>query len=260
MDKLLGACGLPLLPDDATQVRSWTNLSLPSDLCVSIDLETPNRRGPGIFTIGAVPFDQLNGGIYEHLAFYIRIDPMSVLSHPSTKLDPATMRWWMLQTPQKAREELFGAVASGVKSRPYNFTNKMHDYRSAMCAFFYYLDALGTAGATNLEVLGNGDIFDIGKTELTWDALGISYDDVENPFPYKYWNIRDLREQIRFTKIATGIDPKKMVEREGVHHNALDDAIFQAKLSAFCTKTAMDVRALMEQIKTGVIGHACDHS
>lgn len=249
MDKLLGACATPYGPFDESGCNEWKGIDLPNDLCVSIDLETPNRRGPGIFTIGAVPFNSLTEEIYEHLAFYIRIDPMSVLSHPSTKLDPATFRWWMLQTPQAAREELFGAVPSGVKSRPYNFTNKMHDYRSAMGAFFYYLDALKNAGAYKLEVLGNGDIFDVGKTELTWDAMGIGYDDVENPFPYQYWGIRDLREQIRFVKIATGLDPKQFVVREGVHHNALDDAIFQAKLSIFCTKTAMDVRVALEELK-----------
>ena len=48
MDKLLGACATPY---------EWKGINLPSDLCVSIDLETPNRRGPGIFTIGAIPFN-----------------------------------------------------------------------------------------------------------------------------------------------------------------------------------------------------------
>lgn len=247
MDKLLGACVLP--------IDMWKELKLPSDLCVSIDLETPNRRGPGIFTIGAIPFNQLTGELYHNLAFYIRIDPMEVFAHPSTKMDPATLRWWMLQTPQAAREELFGVTPTGQKYPAYVQDKKLHGYREAMGAFFYYLEALVQAGATKLEVLGNGDIFDIGKTELTWDALGI-----DNPFPYQYWNIRDLREQIRFTKIATGLDPKQFVKREGVHHNALDDAIFQAKLSVQCTKIAMDVRDLMEQVKNGEIGHASDNS
>ena len=247
MDKLLGACVLP--------IDMWKELKLPSDLCVSIDLETPNRRGPGIFTIGAIPFNQLTGELHHNLAFYIRIDPMEVFAHPSTKMDPATLRWWMLQTPQAAREELFGVTPTGQKYPAYVQDKKLHGYREAMGAFFYYLEALVQAGATKLEVLGNGDIFDIGKTELTWDALGI-----DNPFPYQYWNIRDLREQIRFTKIATGLDPKQFVKREGVHHNALDDAIFQAKLSVQCTKIAMDVRDLMEQVKNGEIGHASDNS
>ena len=247
MDKLLGACMLPFIPDNALGTNKWAELNLPNDLCVSIDLETPNRRGAGIFTIGAIPFNQLTGELYHNLSFYIRIDPMSVLSHPSTKIDPATFRWWMLNTPQSAREELFGAVPSGLKYPAYNFTNKLHDYRAAMGAFFYYLDALVQAGATKLEVLGNGAIFDIGKTEATWAELGIGYDDMENPYPYKYWGIRDLREQIRFVQIATGIDPKKMVRREGIHHNALDDAIYQAQLSALCTKVAMDVRELVTQ-------------
>lgn len=182
MDKLLGACVLPI------------------ELCVSIDLETPNRRGPGIF-------NQLTGELYHNLAFYIRIDPMEVFAHPSTKMDPATLRWWMLQTPQAAREELFGVPPIGQKYPAY---------------------------VQDKKLLGNGD----------------------NPFPYQYWNIRDLREQIRFT----GLDPKQFVKREGAHHNALDDAIFQAKLSIQCTKIAMDVRDLMEQVKNGEIGHASNNS
>ncbi len=261
MDKLLGACATPYGPfDEETQCNEWKGIDLPNDLCVSIDLETPNRRGPGIFTIGAIPFNQLTGELYHNLAFYIRIDPMEVFAHPSTKMDPATLRWWMLQTPQAAREELFGVTPTGQKYPAYMQDKKLHGYREAMGAFFYYLEALVQAGATKLEVLGNGDIFDIGKTELTWDALGIDNGDKENPFPYQYWNIRDLREQIRFTKIATGLDPKQFVKREGVHHNALDDAIFQARLSIQCTKIAMDVRDLMEQVKNGEIGHASNNS
>ena len=260
MDKLLGACATPYGPLDEESGNEWKGVNLPSDLCVSIDLETPNRRGPGIFTICAIPFNQLTGELHHNLAFYIRIDPMEVLAHPSTKMDPATLRWWMLQTPQAAREELFGVTPTGQKYPAYVQDKKLRGYREAMGAFFYYLEALVQAGATKLEVLGNGDIFDIGKTELTWDALGIDNGDKENPFPYQYWNIRDLREQIRFTKIATGLDPKQFVVREGVHHNALDDAIFQAKLSVQCTKIAMDVRDLMEQVKNGEIGHASDNS
>lgn len=260
MDKLLGACATPYSPFDEAGCNKWTGIDLPTDLCVSIDLETPNRRGPGIFTIGAVPFNQLTGELYLNLVFYIRIDPMEVFAHPSTKMDPATLRWWMLQTPQAAREELFGVTPTGQKYPAYVQDKKLHGYREAMGAFFYYLEALVKAGATKLEVLGNGDIFDIGKTELTWDALGIDNGDKENPFPYQYWSIRDLREQIRFAKIATGLDPKQFVKREGVHHNALDDAIFQARLSIQCTKIAMDVRDLMEQVKNGEIGHASDNS
>ena len=199
MDKLLGACATPYSPFDEAGCNKWTGIDLPTDLCVSIDLETPNRRGPGIFTIGAVPFNQLTGELYLNLVFYIRIDPMEVFAHPSTKIDPATRRWWMLQTPQAAREELFGVTPTGQKYPAYVQDKKLHGYREAMGAFFYYLEALVKAGATKLEVLGNGDIFDIGKTELTWDALGIDNGDKENPFPYQYWNIRDLREQIRFT-------------------------------------------------------------
>lgn len=38
-----------------------------------------------------------------------------------------------------------------------------------------------------------------------------------------------------------------LVELNGIHHNALDDAIYQAQLSALCTKVAMDVRELVTQ-------------
>lgn len=37
MDKLLGACTLPI---DIENQHNWKELNLPNDLCVSIDLET----------------------------------------------------------------------------------------------------------------------------------------------------------------------------------------------------------------------------
>ena len=44
--------------------------------------------------------------------------------------------------------------------------------------------------------------------------------------PWKFWNVRDVRTVVDLAKPFRNL--KKDYKRKGTHHNALDDAIFQA--------------------------------
>ena len=62
----------------------------------------------------------------------------------------------------------------------------------------------------------NGASFD-------FPILATAYRLVKKPLPWEFWKERDLRT-------LKGLNPDLRVERDGVHHNALDDARHQARL------------------------------
>lgn len=58
------------------------------------------------------------------------------------------------------------------------------------------------------------------------------------PVPWQWWNDRDVRTIVELGK-AIGFDPKRDMPFKGTRHNALDDAIHQAKyVSAIWKKLA----------------------
>lgn len=68
---------------------------------------------------------------------------------------------------------------------------------------------------------GNGVDFDNVILRNAYDAVSIE------PF-WKHWNNRCVRTIVELGRNA-GIDPKKTLQFEGDQHNALADAIHQAK-------------------------------
>lgn len=68
---------------------------------------------------------------------------------------------------------------------------------------------------------GNGSDFDNVALASAYDACDF------NPF-WKFWNNRDVRTVVELGRSA-GIDPKRTLQFEGEQHNALADAIHQAK-------------------------------
>ena len=89
--------------------------------------------------------------------------------------------------------------------------------------------------ATKPKVWGNGSSFDISILEHAYDhgAVGLKE-------PWQYTNIRDMRTIMDY--LQAEMKPK----REGTHHNALDDAKYQAQCisaahRAITGKTAVPV-------------------
>lgn len=180
---------------------------------ISIDIETLSTRfDAAILSIGAVAFDRNTGEIGEKL--YVEVDVADAIAHGHVA--GSTLEWWMQQS-ERARQ-LFGAPG------------KSH--------LAVVLDQLSTfvTQRQGAKVWGNGATFDI-------TILEHAYARMSKPVPWKFWDIRDMRTIVEAaTKV--GLD-KHSVPFEGTAHNAVDDAIHQARVIArswgFCCAPAAPI-------------------
>jgi inhibitor of KinA sporulation pathway (predicted exonuclease) len=165
----------------------------------SFDLETLGTgRDSYILSIGCAKFDIMTGEILD--TFYSK-----TRCGDEFKIDFDTVAWWMKQDHQ-VKKDLFSDYTDDIQ---------------------WVLNSLRHWLEDNCIVWGNGATFDIALLEDAYrlsDPL-ITYD---LKIPWHYRNIRDVRTVVDLASLS-GFDKKK-VEREGTHHNALDDAIHQAKL------------------------------
>ena len=162
----------------------------------SIDLETLGTRyNAAILSIGVQQFDIDSGKLGE--TFYREIDIDSAIK--AGKVTGSTLAWWAQQG--EVAKRVFGSNGKTPLS--------------------VALDELRTwmlKKATKPKVWGNGSSFDISILEHAYDhgAVGLKE-------PWQYTNIRDMRTIMDY--LQAEMKPK----REGTHHNALDDAKYQAQ-------------------------------
>ena len=157
---------------------------------VMLDLETMGTRpNAPIIAIGAVPFD--TKGVYP--GFYVNIDLESAVNEGHAVVDPKTVLWWMEQS---------GEARSSLRN----------DKKLIHTALYQFRDWLKTI---ELEgVWGNGASFDNVILTETYRRL-----DMTPPWPF--WMDRCYRTM-------KSLYPLIDMDREGVHHNAMDDAKSQA--------------------------------
>lgn len=159
---------------------------------VMTDLETIGNDYDGIFTaIGACKFDPNTGEIGGR--FHQHITWESSIEKGRT-ITPDTLKWWMTQS-EEARKEI---------------TRDGKHLTAVLELFRQWLPE-------NAVVWGNGPTFDIGKLETAYGYYSI---------PWKYYNIRCVRT---IRDLAEGIFDKDSIPFEGEKHNALADAVHQAK-------------------------------
>lgn len=160
---------------------------------VMIDLETlGNGANAPILSIGAVVFDRERLGEQ----FYTRIDLSSSLQGGASP-DAATIEWWMGQG-DTARKDAF-------------LSGDGCDEREALLNFSSFCNGIHVEG-----MWGNGPSFDNA-------ILGTAYRRNGMTQPWDFWLDRDLRT-------AKAMFPEvNLPHRVGTHHNALDDAIYQAQ-------------------------------
>lgn len=155
-----------------------------------LDIETLGTRAGSVITsIGAVQFSALGLG----REFYRRIDSTSCTEIGMT-VDLETVNWWMLQGDE-ARAEM---------TRPGEPVTAVLE------------DFAGWIGGPDACIWGNGADFDNALVAEAYRRAGLSV-------PWKFWNNRCYRT----VKSLLGRDIR--MEREGTHHNALDDARDQAR-------------------------------
>ncbi|HCQ2840577.1 TPA: 3'-5' exoribonuclease [Escherichia coli] len=166
-----------------------------------IDLETmgTNTNAP-IVVIGAVFFDPQTGEIGP--VFYIVISLADAMNTGAVP-DGGTIEWWLKQSSEARSAILVDQV-------------KLID---ALIQFREFINE--HSDEKFVQVWGNGATFDNNILRTSYERLNI-------PCPWRYYNDRDVRTIVELGK-TIGFDARTVIPFEGVRHNALDDARHQAK-------------------------------
>lgn len=161
---------------------------------VMIDIETLSTKpNAAMLSVGAAFFNIQGNRLGRH--YYANIEMSSYSS--DYHIDPDTVKWWFTQS-QEARDAVL------VKPQPIK-------------KVLMELGAFMRQGGSSLRVWGNGANFDPVILRNAYETENI-------PVPWKFWNTRDVR-----TVVDQMPNIKNIIKREGTYHNALDDAITQAK-------------------------------
>lgn len=167
-----------------------------------LDIETLGISIPSpIISIAGVFFDIKTGEVGD--SFYSVIALESALEYG--KIDSRTLQWWFKQSSE----------ARSVFDQKNSFS-----LEHTLKTFSTFLLEKNTS--KNLCVWGNGSCFDNAILANAYDKLGI-------PLPWNFRNDRDVRTIVDLCIRVKGKDPLSQISREGVHHNALDDALHQIR-------------------------------
>lgn len=166
---------------------------------ISFDLETlGNNFNSPIVQIGAVKFH--DDGDIDSNTFLVNIDLNDLERRDyGFTMDLQTVQWWLNQEPE-AIKSVFSYDLDRI-----SLSHALYKFASWI-------------GKTSDYYYWSHSTFDPVILQNTYDKLKLV-----NPIPFRLH--RDIRTLTYFSgRIET--------TREGVHHNALDDAIFQAKYIA----------------------------
>ena len=166
---------------------------------IMLDLETLGTK-PGcvILSIGACVFYPTTGPA-EEKTFYAVLNRDDQLDKDMW-VDPKTMSWWKKQN-QKAWKQAT-ARAQPTEGELKRFLKWWHSHRGRF-------------------LWSQGSNFDGPLLEALFEAFGANA-------PWKYHETRDTRTVYQMCHVKTGD-----VKRDGTYHNALDDAIHQARKVAY---------------------------
>lgn len=174
----------------------------------SIDLETLDTRPSAvILSIGCAQFDRYTGAIGAK--FYQQIELKSAMK--AGTISPDTLRWWMTQ----------GNDARKV------FLQVTESYALSTC-LQQFADWMRSTSAGVPIAWGNGATFDISILEHAFHNCSVGLSE-----PWHFTNIRDMRTMVdALESVKPGF--KSKVKNVGTHHNAMDDAEYQAGRISEC--------------------------
>lgn len=169
---------------------------------IMLDLETLDTASSAVvISIGAVAFDPRTSTLGDR--FYVETtEDIAAQQARGRTISGDTVRWWMQQD----------VLAKRVFSESIDGVDRLDTFE-ALSRFGLFVAANGDR---DVELWGNGADFDNIILGSLYDAFGLRK-------PWSYSRNRCYR-----TMKNIGIGPRKPQVREGVHHNALDDAITQA--------------------------------
>jgi len=164
-----------------------------------LDLETlGTSAGCVVLSIGAVMFDEVSGDLGAK--FYVEINQNSCTEF-KLEVNTATWAWWVSQD-DSAKQLLYRTSGRGGV--------QLDD---ALAMFEDWLRS--QYNTDKIEIWANGADFDPPILSRAYSAIGVET-------PWKFWNNRCYRTM-------KNLFPRHQLRRVGVHHNALDDAISQAR-------------------------------
>lgn len=167
-----------------------------------IDLETLGTSpGAPVLSIGACYFAPETGEIGEK--FHQRIDAEDALRY--AKMSGGTFKWWLRQSEEARRKVT-------------------QDAGLALPAFEAFDQFCRLHGTRDLRPWGNGASFDITILDVSFPRI------LNREAPWAFWNVRDVRTIKELGEVAGNNWTEKL---QGTAHDALDDAIFQARFVSF---------------------------
>ena len=188
--------------DSVTDYAAISTSKLFTHLMVDLETMGSNPDAP-IVSIGAVFFEPSTGETGPE--FYQVVDLTSAMNF-GAKPDASTILWWMKQSSE-ARSALLVEDAA--------------DLDVALTLFSEFLCGNAANGAKSVQVWGNGASFDNVLLKQSYELVG-------GAAPWRFVNDRDVRTIVELGN-AVGINPRYDIPFEGDKHNALADALHQAK-------------------------------
>lgn len=178
---------------------------------VMIDIETlDNCPTAAIASIGAVWFEPRGGRLGN--TFHLHVDLEDCQRHGLT-IGVNTVLWWLKQSGDAQ-----AALGNGQLNA------------APLVTALEALHAFITGSETEApEIWCNGASFDLPILAHAYRAIGWQT-------PWQFWRERDLRT-------LKGLHPEQRLDRTGLAHHALDDAIHQARLVQHILQTNPDTDA-----------------
>lgn len=167
---------------------------------VMLDLETmATSTNAVVISLGAVYFDKDKTGD----TFYRVLDADEQIAR-GREVNQGTMDWWAKQNPEA--RAVFDVAGFPVQTVLEQFAEFLGD--------------------RNLKIWGNGSDFDNILVGSLYEMWGMKK-------PWSYSNNRCYRT---LKNIAIPHGSHALPKRKTVHHNALDDAVYQAELAGYYMK------------------------
>ena len=169
---------------------------------IMLDLETLDTASSAVvISIGAVAFDPETNALGDKFYVEMTEDIAAQQAHGRT-ISGDTVRWWMQQN--EAARRVFSESIDGV------------DRANTREALSHFSSFVAANGGRDVELWGNGADFDNVILGSLYEAF-----DLKRPWSYS-------RNRCYRTMKNIGVGPRRPRVREGIYHNALNDAVTQA--------------------------------
>lgn len=181
---------------------------------IMMDIETTGvRPGCRVLSIGLVEFDEK--GTIDSLLVHPKLSDQVGVD------DGKTMGWWDTQSAEAksvfADNHILGESVEYVYKRIKTFIDDLVDARKSLSQGLDKVDVC---------IWGNGATFDNSIVQHMFYAKGL-------PIPWNTFGDRCYRTAINMLG-------RPSLQRQGVHHNALDDAMYQANCLIRAIKNASE--------------------